>query len=185
MSSTALQYWLDKFEIPRRDMNHPIYQAKRAKLAHENRKYRGITKEFLEQEYLTGRKTLNQIASEYGCSWDTVRKQVLRHGFPMRWDSRKGRAKNKRSSADYRRFQKKVLSHFGYRCVICGYDRFVNCHHIIPYSKSEDNSLQNGICLCPNHHSEADYGLISIEELKSYVKKYNKTQSELRSNVQK
>jgi 5-methylcytosine-specific restriction endonuclease McrA len=32
-------------------------------------------------------------------------------------------------------------------------------HHIVPFEKSQDNSPQNLICLCPSHHAWADHAL--------------------------
>jgi transposase len=185
VSNTCIQYWMKKFGIQARDSNDKRYTERRRELGYARRKYSQITKEFLESEYLTGKKTLNQIASEIGCSWDTVRKQIVRHGFPMRWDCRKGRSGIKRTTTQGRRFQKKVLKKFGYKCVICGYDKFVNCHHIDNFAKSRNDSSDNGIVLCPNHHAEADYGIISPDELREYADKYIKTQSELYGNIER
>lgn len=185
VSHTCIQYWLKKFNIKTRDSNDPAYKERRRTLLYENRKYSQISKEFLETEYMTGNKTINQIAAELGCSWDTVRKQVIKNGFPMRWDSRSGRSKIKRTSTMGRRFQKAVLKKFGYRCVICGYSRFVNCHHVDNFARSQNDSPENGICLCPNHHAEADYGIISPGKLREYVREYNKTQAELYGNIER
>jgi predicted restriction endonuclease len=57
---------------------------------------------------------------------------------------------------------------YGYKCAICGYDRFVNCCHIKRRANTGDDSIENGIVLCPNHHYEFDYGLISLKEIKKY-----------------
>lgn len=53
------------------------------------------------------------------------------------------------------------------RCEICGYDAHIEVHHkksIEEFSSaslvSEINSLQNLVGLCPNHHWEADNGII-------------------------
>jgi hypothetical protein len=40
--------------------------------------------------------------------------------------------------------------------------------------KSRDNSIENGILLCPNHHREADRGLISKEDLLKSVQLYKR-----------
>mgnify|MGYP003381022275 FL=1 len=41
-------------------------------------------------------------------------------------------------------------------------------HHIEPVSKGGDESLSNLILLCPNHHKQADLGIVSKKELKAY-----------------
>jgi putative restriction endonuclease len=40
----------------------------------------------------------------------------------------------------------------------------IDACHITPFSETYDDSLQNGICLCPNLHRAFDRGLISISE---------------------
>jgi putative restriction endonuclease len=40
----------------------------------------------------------------------------------------------------------------------------VDACHIVPFAKSFDNSLSNGIALCPNLHRGFDRGLISVNE---------------------
>lgn len=40
----------------------------------------------------------------------------------------------------------------------------VDACHIVPFAKSLDNSLPNGIALCPNLHRAFDRGLISVNE---------------------
>jgi len=41
-------------------------------------------------------------------------------------------------------------------------------HHIEPVSSGGDESLSNLILLCPNHHKQADLGIISKTELRAY-----------------
>ena len=40
----------------------------------------------------------------------------------------------------------------------------VDACHIVPFAKDFDNSLTNGIALCPNLHRAFDRGLISVNE---------------------
>ena len=167
MSVASIQYWLKRFNIPFRDMNAKVYLLKRKKLSETRRKYK-ITKEYLIENYVGRKKTLNQIAQEFGCSWDTIRKYINRFDLPMRNQSRKYKSSYKRTTTIIRQFQKKLLNLYGYKCAICGYDKFVNAHHIEQWSKRQDNSAKNGIVLCPNHHAEADYGLITKNELRKY-----------------
>ena len=69
-------------------------------------------------------------------------------------------------------------------CVICQwsipkqfyngkYQRQAGCdvHHIIPVSAGGKHTFENCILLCPNHHKEADLGILTEEFLFSYVAK--------------
>jgi putative restriction endonuclease len=41
---------------------------------------------------------------------------------------------------------------------------FVDACHIIPFSRTQNDSVSNGIALCPNMHRAFDRGLLSIDE---------------------
>lgn len=159
---------LRKYGIAVRSFNDPIYQEGRNK----GRSKSPITEEYLKDVYLTKKKTVNQIAKEFGVSWDTVRKNISKFGFPTMYGKMNESEGSKRGALEHKRFQEEVLSKRGYRCMICGYDKVVHVHHIVSWSRSKDNTLSNGIVLCPNHHAEADYGLLSKQELKSILKKF-------------
>lgn len=157
----AIWYWLKKYQIPIRSIkeaNKIVVSNRRG--GYLNKRF-FLTKEFLEREYAQLHKTPNQIASEFGCSWDVVRRNLLRNGFrlPQHY---KGRGR--RSSTQYRRFQKEALRKHGYKCQICGYDKFVNVCHIKPRFKGGSDEVENAIVLCPNHHSEYDYGILEIKK---------------------
>lgn len=56
------------------------------------------------------------------------------------------------------------------KCVICGYEKFVDICHIKPVKDFSDNELiininniENLTCLCPNHHKEFDNHLIKLQ----------------------
>jgi putative restriction endonuclease len=40
----------------------------------------------------------------------------------------------------------------------------IDACHIVPFSESHDDTISNGISLCPNLHRAFDRGLISIDE---------------------
>lgn len=80
---------------------------------------------------------------------------------------------------------KTIIYKYGGRCAICGwrasedlishngqtqYAYGNEIHHIISVKDGGKATEDNLILLCPNHHKQADLGLISIEELKSYLK---------------
>ena len=62
-------------------------------------------------------------------------------------------------------FRGRLLKKYGHQCVICGYDKFVEAHHIIEQSKNGESSIRNGVLLCPNHHAETHGGMITAKEL--------------------
>ena len=48
-----------------------------------------------------------------------------------------------------------LLSHFY---------QMIDACHIVPFSESHDDTITNGISLCPNLHRAFDRGLIAIDE---------------------
>lgn len=46
---------------------------------------------------------------------------------------------------------------------------FVDACHIIPFSVSQDDKVNNGIALCPNLHRAFDRGMISIDDNYSII----------------
>ena len=62
-----------------------------------------------------------------------------------------------------------ALRRDGARCQVCGFDTLVEVHHIMPRRQGGPDTLDNLITLCPNHHTMADRGLISVEELRALL----------------
>lgn len=57
-------------------------------------------------------------------------------------------------------------------CQVCGTSidlldggRYCQVHHIRPLSEKGDDSSDNALCLCPNHHVEMEKGLFYIESI--------------------
>ena len=167
-SAVNVNYWLKKYGIPIRDKFDSICRKQMSLNCIKLRTKFEISKKLIEREFIHNRKTINQIASEIGCSWDAVRHKIVRYGFKLNPSMGDG---GKRTTTDCRTFQKRILREYGYRCQICGYDKFVNCHHIEKWSKNKNDSVENGIVLCPNHHAEADYGIITPQELQAFKRK--------------
>lgn len=51
------------------------------------------------------------------------------------------------------------------RCCICGFSAQVWVRQIVPESEGGDRKLGNLITLCPNHHTMAQMGLLTVAEL--------------------
>lgn len=160
-SPQAVMYWLDKFNIPMRS----IKEANKITLSNGGGGYKTkkffLTKELLQKEFVEKKKTPNQIAAEFGCSWDVVRRNLLRNGFKLHQHTK---GQGRRSSTVYRKFQKEALRKHGYKCQICGYDKFVNVCHVEARFKGGSDTVDNAIVLCPNHHYEYDYGMLKINK---------------------
>ena len=68
-------------------------------------------------------------------------------------------------------FRRQIVKIYDETCSISGLRisamftiSMVDACHIVPFSKDFDNSLSNGIALCPNLHRAFDRGLISVNE---------------------
>ena len=69
------------------------------------------------------------------------------------------------------------------KCVVCGFDKYVENHHIIKFSDYGSDEEENLVYLCPNHHWIADFGDIEdkkwiIEEIKKVSGKIGKKMNE-------
>ena len=80
---------------------------------------------------------------------------------------------------------KELILLYGGRCAICGWratEELITAkgrrqyaygneiHHIVAVRDGGRASFDNLILLCPNHHKQADLGLLSIEELQKHLK---------------
>jgi len=63
------------------------------------------------------------------------------------------------------RFRRQVVAAYGGRCAACGMQlEMVEAAHLWPAANpGSPDTLDNGICLCRNHHRAFDYGLIRID----------------------
>lgn len=61
-------------------------------------------------------------------------------------------------------FRKKVLENYDYRCAICHctVEPILEAHHITYVSDNGSDNLENGICLCRNHHKMIHSKLITL-----------------------
>lgn len=62
-------------------------------------------------------------------------------------------------------FRKKVLDTYGHKCAICSMhdDSALDAAHIYPVQLCNDDSVNNGLCLCSNHHRAFEQGKILIK----------------------
>jgi hypothetical protein len=166
-SMNAVAYWLRKYKIPIKNRNTASIK-KRLTMAKEEKLFRvEIDKDKLLNLFAEKRMTLNQIACHFETSGDTIRKRLLKYGVRIRQRDERG-VRPRRTSGETRKFQRELLRLYGYKCAICGYDKFVNSCHIETRAYGGESSIKNGIVLCPNHHYELDFGIITREEIRKY-----------------
>jgi predicted restriction endonuclease len=53
--------------------------------------------------------------------------------------------------------------------LICGFQTFVEVHHIIPCRHNGPDTLDYLITLCLNHHTRGDRGMMSVEDLRALI----------------
>ena len=60
----------------------------------------------------------------------------------------------RRYNKEHKEWRKEVIAEFGNKCAVCGATNMLNCHHIIPSEfKAFRYDVNNGIALCPSHHT--------------------------------
>jgi len=92
-----------------------------------------------------------------------VREAWREHEYQVGRGDVSGATEVARSSA----FSRTVRQAYDYRCAACGIRLLYNditvidAAHLIPFSETQDNSPQNGMALCKNHHWLMDSRLMS------------------------
>lgn len=106
-------------------------------------------------------------------------------------------ARNANAKRDIKRIAQKANAHnkiapyvytaYKSKCAICGWvaleetitpqgkaqpARGNEIHHITPIAEGGKDEADNLLLLCPNHHKQADLGLISRETLREYTKPF-------------
>jgi putative restriction endonuclease len=68
-------------------------------------------------------------------------------------------------------FRRLVVSTYNHRCALCGIrivtpdgHTVVEAAHIVPWSKSKNDDVRNGIALCPTCHWGFDEGMLAVSE---------------------
>jgi predicted restriction endonuclease len=90
--------------------------------------------------------------------------------------------KIKARTKNMKNVKREILTAYNVSCVICGWSiknqnipgkyqhqRGCEIHHIKKISEGGKDVFENCVLLCPNHHKEADLGIISEAFLFSYV----------------
>lgn len=53
---------------------------------------------------------------------------------------------------------REVFAQLDKKCLICGFDKIIDVHHLVSKSKGGTHDLSNLIVLCPNHHKMVHHG---------------------------
>jgi 5-methylcytosine-specific restriction endonuclease McrA len=108
----------------------------------------------LAKEYKIPRTTLNRYLADAGFPIFVNRKNTAKYWIP--------RMRQKESYTCTSAWKRALILRHGYKCLICGYDKIVEAHHIIPQAEGGKTTVSNGILLCPNHHAEAHAEILNI-----------------------
>ena len=62
-----------------------------------------------------------------------------------------------------------ALRHHAHQCIVCGFDKIVDIHHID--ENHNNNDPKNLVCLCPNHHKMYHHSSYK-KDIDPYIKSY-------------
>lgn len=63
---------------------------------------------------------------------------------------------------------KEVFQQLSKKCLLCGFDKIIDVHHLIAKSQGGTHTIDNLVVLCPNHHKMIHHADFS-EEIKVQV----------------
>lgn len=141
-----------------------------------NKDSRAILKQALLKTYFPNSNT--EILTDAYDSYDDDLKNEMKE-MPGRYKLRLLNLKKRLDPETYqievynrgKVFRREIVKMYNESCCISGVRvsapftiTMVDACHIIPFSNSFDNSLTNGIALCPNLHRAFDKGLVSVNE---------------------
>lgn len=137
-----------------------------------SKKY-NINLEEIYEKHLEG-YSLPELSEEYEIPRTTLNRYLREAGYVIyvnRYRSRMIGGKKRGNMVEFvcpNAWRQAIIDERGFKCQVCGYSKILECHHIIPTSKSGKSTRENGILLCPNHHAEAHAGLLLEEDLLKY-----------------
>ena len=123
-----------------------------------NRNLKGASLAILSKEYNIPKTTLNRYLTEKGYKIQMNRKTDKRPYFI----SKEKGINHEYNANNSFAWKQALIYHFGYKCAVCGYDKIVEAHHILPVNRNGKDTIKNGILLCPNHHAEVHAGLLDL-----------------------
>jgi 5-methylcytosine-specific restriction endonuclease McrA len=130
------------------------------------RKYK-INLQELHEKNLAG-ASLVDLSKEYGVPRTTLNRYLLDAGFSITVNRKNtakywtARARNREEFVCVNAWKRALILRYTHKCIICGYDKIVEAHHIIPQAEGGQTTIDNGILLCPNYHAEAHAEILDI-----------------------
>jgi putative restriction endonuclease len=139
-----------------------------------DRKSNRILQQFLIEEYFFDRRDkITQSADNQHRLFDDLENKILREPSEEYKKEIKGLMNSKDEEEIYLRgslFKREIPKIYDNTCSISGMRidatisvSMVDACHIVPFSVSFDDTVTNGIALCPNLHRAFDRGLISVD----------------------
>lgn len=113
---------------------------------------------------------LEKLCDMFQVSEETIRRAMKRRGVPMRVTVGFNGQDNSNWKGGYSlKYAKNMAVRFYKKneCMICGYKTSTDVHHLDKNRKN--NTPDNLVLLCPNHHREAHLGLFSKAELQEII----------------
>lgn len=146
-----------------------------------NRENRAVLLQTVLQKYFPEKTNID--LSDAGSHFDEISSQIANES-PSEYISNIRSLRERMSGSEKQRelfqqeifirggaFKRDVPKYYGYNCCISRLKvdavftvSMIDACHIIPFSKSYDDTISNGIALCPNLHRAFDRGLISIND---------------------
>lgn len=141
---------------------------------------RQILRQAILQEYFPNQ--VNTDLNSAGDHFNEVSQQIVNEN-PATYIATVKKLKELMSGSDVQRelfqqeiiirggaFKKEVPKLYGYRCCISGLKidamfsaSLIDACHIVPFAKSYNDTITNGIALCPNLHRAFDRGMIAVD----------------------
>lgn len=146
-----------------------------------NREDRAVLRQAVLQKYFPNKLGINLI--NIGGNFDEISNKIMNED-PAEYIADIRELKERMSGSEQERelfqqeifirsgaFKRDIPKYYGYSCAISRLKvdaifsvSMIDACHIIPFSKSYDDTIRNGLALCPNLHRAFDRGLISIND---------------------
>jgi putative restriction endonuclease len=141
----------------------------------QDKRSNSILTHFLLDEYfpITKQNFANSIAGQQNL-FDDIEDKIL-HEDPIKYRQEINQLMLQQNEEEIfirgSIFKREIPKLYNYTCCISGMKiaaiisvSMVDACHIVPFSESYDDTITNGISLCPNLHRAFDRGLISIDD---------------------
>ena len=112
-----------------------------------------------------------ELCRIFKVSDDTIVRIIKKKGIPVRKTSGFCNEKNSNWKGGFSLHYAKNIAVRSFKknnCVVCGYEHSTDVHHLD--KDKRNNSPENLVLLCPNHHREIHVGILKTNEIADLVK---------------